>query len=256
MPPLTPETTDLHTTKISKMFLFALGTLPPDVIVEILESVSLYTDLNHLLQAYPIFRAVFKSLPKQIARQIAENIVEEDSWDIFTAILIYQRERDSNRPMTDADNFAILKQNIQSEFVFSVNDIRHVTTYNNLYESCARSFITYVSERYPHVPVSIGEKPEDFTATPSLHLLPPPFHPPLHPPYHLCPLCSDRLPPPSFTAGDTLPQKLLYEVWLLYFHFTYESHEASPVNKSWTSVWFPVSSIRAIATNFKWWVRG
>lgn len=230
-PPLTAEITGPHTTKIPKMLSLTLETLPADIVVGVLGSIGSYTDLSSLFQAYPVFRKIFRLFPKQISCQVAGNMVGEDSWELLTAVLVYQRERDLNRPKTDVDNFDILKQNIQSEFVFSVNDIRHVATYNNLYESCARSFATYVSERYPRVPilVDVGEELEDCTATSPLPPPPPPrpphFFPP-HAPYYHCPFCPDRLPPPSFTAGDTLPRKLFYEVWLLYFQFTYESHEA------------------------------
>lgn len=162
--------------------------------------------------------------------------------------------------MTDSDNFAILEQNIQSKFMFSVDDIRHVTTYNNLYESCARSFITYVSERYPHVPVSIGEKPEDFTATPIFR----------H--HHFLLLCIRRI---IFSHYAQIVHPHLLSLLAILFHkssstrYGYRistSHtramkpfrvaQLSPANKLWTSVWYPVSSIRTIATDFEWWVKG
>lgn len=228
MTPATLEIADPRMVEIPKTPPRTLETLPSDVIVEILGSMSSYTDLRYLFDAYPSFGNVFISFSKQIARQVAENMVGKDSWKLLTAVLIYQRERDLNRPKTHVDNFAALKQNIQSEFVFCVKDIRHIAFYNSLYESCSRRFVAYVSERYPRTPTSIGagEKSEDPAAAPSLPVTHSPIFPPPHPPYYHCPFCPNRLPAPSFTAGDTLPPKLFYEVWVLYFQFTYDSHKA------------------------------
>lgn len=219
---MTSEVAELRATKIPRTPSLTLETLPSDVIVEILGSISSYTDLRYLFDAYPVFGKIFISFSTQIACQVAENMVGKDSWKPLTAVLIYQRERDLNRPKTHVDNFAALKQNIQSKFVFCVKDIRHIAFYNSLYESCSQSFVTYVSERHTRIPVSIdaGEKPGDSAAaSPTLPARP-------HPPCYHCSFCLNCLPAPSFAVGDPLPSKLFYEVWVLYFQFTYESHEA------------------------------
>lgn len=186
---------------------FEIETLPFDLIVKILCCLSSFEDLHSLIAASPICFRLFDSLAKSISMQVAKNMIGKGAWEEAKAVLIYQR--DSVRTNTDPNNFDILKKELQSTFILYKTDITQIVANQQFFNSCAADFAAYVSLNYP--------RPQPSTDSA--------LHPPSLPSTATAnaPSAAWVLPPPSFTAGDTLSTRLFYKMWLLALQFSYES---------------------------------
>lgn len=221
----------------AKKLRFEIETLPFDLIVKTLCCLSSFEDLHSLITASPICFRLFDSLAKSISMQVAKNMIGKDSWEEATAVLTYQR--DSVRTNTDPNNFGTLKKELQSTFILYKTDIAQIVANQQFFNSCAADFAAYVFLNYPRPQPSTGSV----------------FHLPclLSTATTTTPSATWVLPPPSFTAGDTLSTRLFYKMWLLALQFSYESvkkisHRPNLSNKRpriWS--WFPRSCLE-IAT--------
>lgn len=191
---------------------FEIEALPFDIIVKILHCFSSFEDLHSLTTASPICFRLFDSFAKSISMRVAKNEIGMGAWGEATTVLIYQR--DDARMNTDPNNFDILKKELQSDFILHKTDIARIVVNQQFFNSCAADFKAYVSLNYPRPQPSNGSggggQDADTIDAPALSS------------------ASDSsvtwvLPPPSFTAGDTLPIKLFYQMWLLALQFGYES---------------------------------
>lgn len=68
-----------------------LETLSPDVILEILGSLSNFRELYTLIRSSPVCLRLFDTYRISIWTKIAQNIVGIDAWEAVTTILLYQR---------------------------------------------------------------------------------------------------------------------------------------------------------------------
>lgn len=149
--------------------------------------------------------------------RVAKNAIGMDAWEEATTVLIYQR--DDVHMNTDPNNFDILKKELQSDFILHKTDIARIVVNQQFFNSCAADFEAYVSLNYPRPRPSNGSGGEGQGAGP-IDATPAPAPAPST---AYDPSATWVLPPPSFTAGDTLSIKLFYQMWLFALQFGYES---------------------------------
>lgn len=165
--------------------------------MEILNSHNNFEDLRALIGSSAVFYRHFREYSNSILTQVAKNIIGIDAWEDATAVLVYQRNAEIIR-----SNPSAVKEELEGEFVLQKKDIPQFVANQRYFDCCCERFSAFVCKHYP-------QPTEDSSITLGRFLAPN--------------LNINRYAEPSFSAGDTLPIKLFYQMWRLSLRFTFDS---------------------------------
>lgn len=178
----------------------SLETLPPDIIVEMLNSYDDYIDLHALISASAVFYKHFSRYSSSILTQVAKNIIGKDAWEAATAVLVYQRNAE-----TIKSGLNTVRKELEEKFVLQPRDIPRLVANQRYFDRCCENFPDFLHRSCP--------RPTDVDYKPLTHLYVP----------LVSPAQTNPCPNPSFTAGDTFPIGLFYQTWLFGLRFGFES---------------------------------
>lgn len=127
---------------IDRMSQRTLEALPPEMLVEILQSFDSFTDLHALATASAVFYRLIDAYGDSILTQLAKNIIGLDAWEAAITVLLYQR-KDNNEATGSRQDHAV------RNFVLQREDILNLVANQQFFKNVSQSFAIFDSADWP-----------------------------------------------------------------------------------------------------------